>query len=815
MLLVSENAHADARTEARRHFKAGMELIAKGRYDAAVEELKRANEILPHPNVTYNIGRAYLEAGNLEQAVAAFRDYVATDPPDRAAVDKQITELDERIAQQKAAAAAPTPAAPSPPTGEEPAPGGEEPKPPPPPKPVAAPTKRDTGRQAGQRAGADAEDIYEEKVVTASRGTTSPLDSPSSTTIITRQDIRLSGITRIPELLRRVAGMDVMQITGGDANVSMRGFNRRLANKLLVLVNGRSVYNDILGSTFWEAFTIDVDQIERIEIVRGPGSALYGADAFAGVVNIITIEPGEGKNGVRVGYGDHQQAYGSLWASGREGEFAYRASVGYTRYPRWTREVADNRTDIVMSDANQDLGAQNVRIDLRTTRRFGRKTAVDVGAGFARSELDIYGIGPFNDYVATIDSGDITVGFRTDHINAKVYYERFSATSSVNSNYVGHTLYEAEPLQNALDAEVEFVGQVVLPSLVQDIHAGLGYRLKDIDWSYLEADLAPEHHGSVFVQDTGRFGKHLDVVLSGRLDYVPYLKRIVPSPRGAIIIKPTSRQAIRISGSTAFRSPSFLESYLAIPIELPQPGLELYSSSKPIDDPDRILEPEQIVTAEVSYLNQQSDLFEYELTAYYQRVTNLIDLSSPTIATLSGKRVGQGGVNPATGRYTVAYGGWENGCDIYHVGGGEVGGRLYPIEGLDVFANYALNLSVQQRPTGCDVPDDRRTSRHKINVGVQVRTKPGVDGELTFHYQSAQAWREQVASVRGVEYRIFDLPGYTLVNARVGYRFLKDRADVSATVFNALAGVFEDPPQMHPFGNRIGRRFMGFFTYVL
>src|SRR5262249_24652667 len=228
--------------------------------------------------------------------------------------------------------------------------------------------RADTERIVGT---ARTEDIYQETVVTASRNAQSPLDSPNSTTIITRQDIQLSGITRIPELLRRVAGADVMEITGGDTNVSLRGFNSRLANKLLVLVNGRPVYNDLLGSTLWESLTIDVDQIERIEVVRGPGSALYGADAFTGVVNIITIAPGEGKPGARFGYGDHNQAYGSAWVSGREGDFAYRASAGYTRNPRWTREVTPDRRDVTLSDFDPNLGSEDLRLDLRATQRLG------------------------------------------------------------------------------------------------------------------------------------------------------------------------------------------------------------------------------------------------------------------------------------------------------------------------------------------------------------------------------------------------------------------------------------------------------------
>jgi iron complex outermembrane receptor protein len=833
--LLSQSAMADARTEARRHFKNGMTLIAKGNYTEGISELEEANRILPHPNVTFNIARAHAEAGNFEQAIAAYREYLASDPADREKVERIVKDLDDKLATQKAWAAAekaqqqqgtkPPTDQPGTQPGETGKPGeGDKPdvrvepgkgpgdtgsKPPGP-----GLDKQETDKIVGE---ARTEDVYQETVITASRGAQSPLDSPNSTTIVTRQDIRLSGITRIPELLRRVAGMDVMQITGGDTNVSMRGFNARLSNKLLVLINGRTVQNDFLGSTFWESLPIDVDQIERIEVVRGPGSALYGANAFAGVVNIITIAPGEGRSGLRLGYGDQNQAYGSIWATARDGDFAYRASAGYTRYPRWTREVGEGREDIISEGTDQDLGAQNVRIDVRASRRFGENRELQIGGGFARAEIDMYGIGPFNDYALRLDNIDVTTAFRSENFNARLYYLRATGHASANSAYVGQSLYGTDPKQNSLGSEFEFVGHFAAPELLKhEVHAGLSYRLKSISWSYLADELPIEHHVAGFLQDSIKIGDYVTTVLSGRVDYVPYIGRVVPSPRGSIIVRPTDRQAVRLSGSTAFRTTTFLESYLDLPIQLTLPGVELISASKRREDPDFITEPEQIVTVEASYLNQQSDFFEFELTGYYNRITNLIVLADARPVTLSNKGQGVGGFNPETGRYTVAFGGWANQCDIYKVIGGELGGRVYPVEGLDLFANYALNLSSQDRPEGCKVPEDARTSRHKVNAGVQVRTKAGVDGELTFHYQSAQQWGEQVATLEGIVYQSFPLPAYSLLNARLGYRFFKDRAEVSATVFNALAGLTtESAPQMHPFGNRVGRRFMGFFSFRL
>jgi iron complex outermembrane receptor protein len=811
-------ARADERSEARRHFERGMAYIEKRDYDRGIAELERAYQILPHPSVRYNIARAHADAGNLEAAVKSYRMYLEKDPEDRAEVLKVVADLEERIQGQKAPPPEPQKPDPSKPGDGKPGdgkPGDGKPgdgghKPPSPPKPPPQPPAASKPSDA---------DVYSEQVVTASRSAQSPLDAPNSTTIITRQDIWLSGITRIPELLRRVAGMDVMQITGGDANVSVRGLNSRLSNKLMVLINGGALKNDLLGSTFWEMFPVDVDQIERIEVVRGPGSSLYGADAFAGVVNIITFAPGAGSSGGRGGLGDRGQAYGSVWASQRVGDFAFRASTGYTRYPRWTREVARGRADIEQGDADQNLGAENLRFDLRTALRLGKNRSIELGGGFARGTLDIYGIGPFNDYVVKADYGDVSAAFRIDFVTIRTSYNLLSAKATSNHAYKGHSLYQTSPQQHSFESNVELAHVFNKPKwLTQGLVGGVGYRLKKIDWNYLIDKPPIEHHVGVFAQDALRFHDRFGVTLSGRIDYVPVLRNIVPSARATLLGKPgaTKRQAIKAAVATAFRTPTFLESYLNLPVQVQLNGLELQSSSTRDDDPGFKLGPENIVAAELEYLNQQSDSFQLEVAAYYHRISDRIILAPPRLTTLSDLANGVGGLNPETGRYRVASGGWENSCGIDHVFGGEVGGRFYGVEGLDLFANYAINYGIHQQRAGCLDPGDERTSHHKVNVGAQLRTSFGLNGEITFHYQTKQLWAEQVATLSGIEYQQFPLPAYHLLNGRIGYAFLsKKRAEVSAVIFNALSDLIAPAPQMHPFGNRVGRRFMAFFSYQL
>jgi iron complex outermembrane recepter protein len=106
--------------------------------------------------------------------------------------------------------------------------------------------------------------------------------------VITQEDIRRSGATNIPDLLRMVPGLDVAQVNSNSWAISSRGFNDELANKLLVLIDGRSVYSPLTGGVFWDSQQIPLVLIERIEVIRGPGAAVWGANAVNGVINITT-----------------------------------------------------------------------------------------------------------------------------------------------------------------------------------------------------------------------------------------------------------------------------------------------------------------------------------------------------------------------------------------------------------------------------------------------------------------------------------------------------------------------------------------------
>ena len=119
----------------------------------------------------------------------------------------------------------------------------------------------------------------DEWVETASKRLQKVAQSPAAVTIITAEEIRESGATNLGDLLRRVPGLEVMSISPGDFEIGARRINKPMENGILVMVDGRSIYQDYFGIVLWSKMDIALEQIEKIEVVRGPGSVLYGADA--------------------------------------------------------------------------------------------------------------------------------------------------------------------------------------------------------------------------------------------------------------------------------------------------------------------------------------------------------------------------------------------------------------------------------------------------------------------------------------------------------------------------------------------------------
>lgn len=175
------------------------------------------------------------------------------------------------------------------------------------------------------------EQLMNESVTSVAKKETKLNQSPAAISVITQEDIRRSGLTSLPELLRMVPGLDVARINGNQWSISARGFNNQYANKLLVLVDGRAVYTPSFGGVFWNAQDLVLADLDRIEVIRGPGATLWGANAVNGVINITTKSAKETQGGlITTTVGSEDKPSTAIRYGGQIGtNLFYRAYVKY------------------------------------------------------------------------------------------------------------------------------------------------------------------------------------------------------------------------------------------------------------------------------------------------------------------------------------------------------------------------------------------------------------------------------------------------------------------------------------------------------
>jgi iron complex outermembrane receptor protein len=222
------------------------------------------------------------------------------------------------------------------------------------------------------------EDLLNIEITSASRKEQRTLDVASAVFVITHDDIRRSGMTTIPDLLRLAPGVDVAQINSNKWAVSVRGFNALYANKLLVLVDGRSIYNRIFSGVLWDTEDLMLDDIDRIEVIRGPGAAIWGANAVNGVINIVTRAAAETQGTLVRADGGRVGAQGAVRYGGTFGPASYRV------YSQWTRRDQS----LITPDTRANDASHSVTTGFRTdwtTRPGALIVEGDFTAGQARA----------------------------------------------------------------------------------------------------------------------------------------------------------------------------------------------------------------------------------------------------------------------------------------------------------------------------------------------------------------------------------------------------------------------------------------------
>ena len=221
------------------------------------------------------------------------------------------------------------------------------------------------------------EDLMNTKVTSVSKKEQSLSRTASAISVITSADIRRSGATNIPDLLRMAPGVDVAQIDANTWAISVRGLNGRFSNEVLVMLDGRNVYTPTFGGAFWDVLDLPLEDIERIEVIRGPGATIWGANAVNGVINIITRKAAETRGGMVVaGAGNLDQGFGTVQYGGGLGK-----STDYRVYTKYFNQ--DHMAGLTGQDGGD--GWHLLRGGFRSDSRLSTKDTLMVKATFTQA----------------------------------------------------------------------------------------------------------------------------------------------------------------------------------------------------------------------------------------------------------------------------------------------------------------------------------------------------------------------------------------------------------------------------------------------
>ncbi len=627
----------------------------------------------------------------------------------------------------------------------------------------------------------------EETVSIASRYEQPISEAPSNIYVITDEDIRQSGAVDIPTILRRIPGMEVMQMSGADFNVSVRGDNQVFANKLLILVDGRSIYVDVQANVFWKAIPVTLPEIKRIEVLKGPASSIYGFNAFDGIINIITKSPEEMRGTtLQFGGGELGTISSSGVHAGTQGKLGYRLSIGHDQNQQWRNHDA--------------LAFRSDKFNAQTEYALSGESKLKVAGGLVDVNRFDGQIGRTSSLSQSFSQAYADVMYERPDFFVRAWWAQWDASADF------FTFPSLAPFLQLTTRDGQFTGvpffsntynlesqhMIRFGTTNRFIYGG-NYRHNSLSSPFI-TQFSRENRLGLYVQDEWRPTNGLTFIAGARYDLDTFIHPTV-SPRVAILYQPIPNHTFRASISVAYRPPTIFETRAdtraVTSLPLPPP----FNTSTTAAQGSNSIDPEQIISYELGYqgwylrhrLRVRADLF-------FNHISDLIDTetTSPGTSVL---------VNQ------------QGHADIY---GGEAGLEFSATHWLSGFANFSYQ-EIGQNFTEASI---RGAPRFKWNAGLRGEWDNGISGEIAYHYYGAASYPISTAFQElapfGVAAPNSRVGSYNLLNMRAGYRFWQQKAaagymrdaEVAVSVFNAL----NDEHKEHPLGDLISRRVMGWLT---
>lgn len=442
----------------------------------------------------------------------------------------------------------------------------------------------------------DLESLLNQTIVTASKHEQKLSETPVAATVITAEEIAARGIRSIPEILRLVPGLDVVQASSSDYDVSARGMNKPGSNAMLVLVDGRSVYEDFYGMTTWDRLSVNVDDIKVIEVIKGPGSVMHGANAFAGVINIITFSPDDkpGTSG-RTMISNLSESLGSLRHAGRKNELSWKLTTQWDRSDDWETNNEDSEVARFTGDLIYDVGeASSVSVSGGLVNAETKLTALD-------KQRIIDGHNSFAR--ADFRSGDFLVRWYMNQ--SEVDFDPLEDDSEGPSAHLETRMHDLE-LQHSFS-----------PGSDHFLLWGGSFRLRATDYSGVTPS-ADESIYAAFIQEEWTPHRKLHFSLGLRYENNPTTGGKL-SPRGGLVYKPNLDHSLRVSYSQAYRNPSYMESFWHIENEL-MPGMVQVIRGEETN------KSESIQSFELGYQGMLTQDVLVGVSAFHNNIEDLISL---------------------------------------------------------------------------------------------------------------------------------------------------------------------------------------------
>ena len=654
--------------------------------------------------------------------------------------------------------------------------------------------------------------------------------APAAIAVITQEDLRRTGVRNIADAIRIASGVGVARTNGNSWAISARGFNISSANKMQVLIDGRSVYSPLFGGTFWDVQGTMLEDIERIEVIRGPGATLWGANAMNGVINVITKSPRDlDGTYLTVGGGELDTAYANLTHAGVRGDFSYKLTGGYYQqgepYARPTGNIPGTSTPY---PAFQNEGTEQPKLDLRFD--WDKQDSLwSFSTGYAATDGIVHsGIGPF-DVDKSSNLSYAKVGWSRRALNVTAFANFLDGDAS-NLLTVGTN---GQPLLLGFTSDTYNV-DVTNTSVAGENHIltyGANGRHNSFDLTIAPAGDNRDELG-VFLQDEILLGDHARWVVGARVDDIDPIGTVV-SPRTTLMYSPSSSHTFRASFNRAFRSPSLIENYLDIDIisgtfptrTVYQQGIQpLLPAPLPCEFVLTTCDTQLIVTAaqgNPELGEEQLDAFEigyvgtvgkttFTASIYRNELTDNTDFFAAANFTP--------GTLPASWpRFLFPLGPTIPAGAPLFIPALATAPSLFTYRNVGETINKGIELSLQTRPAADwlvdvnysyqDTPDVTGQPAGSFNLPPENRFNLGVsyNGERYYvngnvNYADGAFWTDVL------DERFWGATdSYTMVNLGFGVHFMDGRATFGVIGSNIL----DEEVQQHIFGDIISRKISG------